>query len=66
MSAFLRAFVQCDGCGDFLRDETVPQDETLREALRAAKRYGWKRLRVDGLLLVLCPGCAHVRRGGSS
>lgn len=66
MSAFMRAFVQCDGCGDFLRDETVPQDETLLEALRTAKRYGWERPRVDGRFRILCPGCAHARQGGSS
>lgn len=66
MSAFLRAFLRCDGCGAFLRDETIPQDETLLDARRASRAYGWTRTRTAEGWLDFCPGCAHMRRAGNT
>lgn len=54
MTAFLRAFVYCDGCNEPMDNCTVPSARNISEALRQAKSYGWscKRGRRD-----LCPGC---------
>ncbi|WP_405461545.1 hypothetical protein OG786_29150 [Streptomyces sp. NBC_00101] len=58
MTAFLRAFVVCDGCGQPLDTSTVPSAESISEALRDAKRNGWtrKRGRRD-----LCQGCDEAQ-----
>jgi hypothetical protein len=54
VTAFVRAFVFCDDCGQPLDTDTVPAASSISEALRDAKRRGWvrKRGRCD-----LCGGC---------
>ncbi|MFD9915603.1 hypothetical protein [[Kitasatospora] papulosa] len=58
MTAFLRAFVYCDGCNEPMDNSTVPSARNISEALRQAKSYGWsrKRGRRD-----LCPDCRTAR-----
>lgn len=53
MTAFLRAFVFCDGCHQPLDNSTVPSAHTVAEARRDAKRSGWARKRGRDL----CGGC---------
>jgi len=54
VSAFVRAFVICDDCGQPMDTSTVPSARSISEALRDAKQNGWtrKRGRRD-----LCQGC---------
>ncbi|MFF7795611.1 hypothetical protein [Streptomyces sp. NPDC007991] len=56
MTAFVRAFVFCDGCHQPLDNSTVPSARTVGEARREAKRDGWvcKRGGRD-----LCEYCAQ-------
>lgn len=58
MTAFVRAFVFCDGCDAPFDSSTVPSAHTIREALRDAKRRGWVRRRGGR---DLCEGCAARR-----
>lgn len=41
MTAFMRAFLICDGCGSHFRTDTVPPDYTIQEARQYARRHGW-------------------------
>lgn len=41
MTAFVRAFVFCDGCQQPMDYSTVPSARTVTEARREAKRSGW-------------------------
>lgn len=43
MTAFMRAFVFCNGpgCGVPMDDSTVPDAETIAEARKQARRSGW-------------------------
>lgn len=41
MTAFMRAFLHCDGCGTFYRTDAVPPDYTIQEARSDARRHGW-------------------------
>jgi hypothetical protein len=66
MTAFMRAFLSCNSCGNFLRDETIPQDETVAGARREAKRQGWTKKVVDGVLLDFCEDCTYGRSRGPS
>jgi hypothetical protein len=56
VTAFVRAFIFCDGCGQPLDNSTVPSARTVTEARRDAKRMGWaiKQKGRD-----LCEGCAR-------
>jgi hypothetical protein len=56
VTAFVRAFVFCDGCGQPLDNSTVPSAPNVTEARREARRSGWviKRRGRD-----LCEGCAR-------
>jgi len=47
MTAFLRAFIFCDGCHEPLDSSTVPSARNISEARRDAKANGWARKR-DG------------------
>ncbi|MFI2084352.1 hypothetical protein ACH43Y_28835 [Streptomyces rubiginosohelvolus] len=58
MTAFLRAFVYCDGCNEPMDNSTVPSARNISEALREAKSYGWSRKRGR---LDLCPHCRTAR-----
>lgn len=57
MTAFLRAFVFCDGCHQPLDNSTVPSARTVSEGRREAKRDGWVRKRGGR---DLCSHCASV------
>lgn len=59
MTAFVRAFVFCDGCGQPLDNDTVPSARSISEALRDAKRCSWVRKRGGR---DLCEGCAAGAR----
>lgn len=55
-----RLTVQCDGvqddgigCFSVIRDAGATQ----AEALKVAREQGWRRIRRDGRLSDLCPGC---------
>ena len=54
MTAFLRAFVFCDGCHQPLDNSTVPSARNISEARRDAKQSGWSRKRGRDL----CEDCA--------
>lgn len=54
MSAFIRAFLFCNGCNEPFESSTVPNARTAAEARRDAKRHGWVHKR-DGR--DLCEGC---------
>lgn len=54
MSAFVRAFVFCDGCHQPLDNSTVPSAFTISEARRDAKRSGWVHKQGRDL----CEACA--------
>lgn len=54
MTAFVRAFMRCDGCDEVYDTSTIPSARTLTEARRDAKRDGWVHKR-DGR--DLCPIC---------
>jgi hypothetical protein len=41
MTAFMRAFLNCDGCGNRLRTEPVPPDFTIQDARADARKHGW-------------------------
>jgi hypothetical protein len=56
MTAFLRAFLFCNGCHQPFDNSTVPSAESLSEARRDAKRSGRVRKR-DGR--DLCEYCAE-------
>jgi hypothetical protein len=47
VTAFVRAFVFCDDCQQPLDNSTVPSAQTVSEARREAKSYGWAHKR-DG------------------
>ncbi|MFE2073684.1 hypothetical protein [Streptomyces misionensis] len=55
MTAFVRAFLFCNGCSSTLDSSAVPSARTVSEARREAKRYGWVHKR-DGR--DLCEDCA--------
>jgi len=55
VTAFVRAFVFCNGCDQTFDYSTVPSARSISEARREAKRYGWVHKR-DGR--DLCPYCA--------
>lgn len=55
MSAFLRAFLFCNGCESPFDSSTVPSAPSISEARRDAKRCGWVHKR-DGR--DLCEDCA--------
>jgi len=57
MTTFIRAYLACNRCGEMFRDETVPQDETIREALHEARKFGWVRRKVGGRWKDFCPEC---------
>lgn len=62
MTAFVRAFVFCNGCGEPFDNGTVPSARNVSEARRDTKRDGWTRTR-DGR--DFCPYCAEARRDGA-
>jgi hypothetical protein len=41
MTAFMRAFLICDGCSKTLRTVAIPPDFTIHEARAAARDHGW-------------------------
>jgi DNA-binding IclR family transcriptional regulator len=57
MTAFVRAFLRCDGCAEFFSSDTIPSEESLRQALRHARRCGWARRMVGGRWKDYCPEC---------
>lgn len=58
MSAFMRAFLHCDGCGSFYRTDAVSQDETISAARKDAKRHGWVKRMIDSRWRDYCEDCA--------
>lgn len=58
MTAFVRAFLRCDGCGNFFRTDAVPQDGSVSEARRDARRHGWVKRMVDGRWFDYCEDCS--------
>lgn len=56
----MRAFLCCSECGEFFRDETVPQDRNKIEARAAATRHGWRCGLGKHKVRDLCPECAGV------
>jgi hypothetical protein len=56
MTAFLRAFLFCNGCDSPFDSSTVPSARSLSEARRDAKRSGWVHKR-DGR--DLCEHCKN-------
>ncbi|MDX2532320.1 hypothetical protein QBA79_36415 [Streptomyces scabiei] len=57
MTAFMRAFVFCDGCREPMDNSTVPSARSISEARRDAKRHGWSHKRNGG---DRCEDCAGV------
>lgn len=45
MTAFRRAFLFCDDCGNPYDSSTVPGARTIEEVRRDARRDGWTRRR---------------------
>lgn len=64
MTAYLRAFLSCNSCGDFFRSDTIPPDESIRKARKYARRHGWTRKRVDGEMWDVCGECTFGRSRG--
>jgi len=56
MTAFVRAFIFCNGCDGTFDYSTVPSAHNISEARREAKQYGWVHRR-DGR--DLCEHCAQ-------
>ncbi|MBM9510052.1 hypothetical protein [Actinacidiphila acididurans] len=54
MTAFVRAFLQCDSCHEHWDTATVPSARTITEAREEARRAGWTRRKGRDL----CPYCA--------
>ncbi|HEX5567474.1 MAG TPA: hypothetical protein VFY14_11215 [Streptomyces sp.] len=48
MTAFLRAFLYCDGCDEMLDASTVPSARTITEARKEAKRCNRSRIAEAG------------------
>lgn len=57
MTAFLRAFLFCNGCGVPFDSSAVPSATAISEARRDAKQRGWVHKR-DGR--DLCEDCADA------
>ncbi|MGW2213264.1 hypothetical protein [Streptomyces sp. NPDC001781] len=60
MTAFLRAFLACNGCHEVFDTSTIPSARNISEARRDAKRDGWVH-KCDGR--DLCPGCNETEGG---
>ena len=54
MTAFVRAFLICDGCDSVFDDSAVPSAHTVTEARKDAARRGWTRKRAGR---DLCDDC---------
>lgn len=58
MTAFMRAFLHCDGCGAFFRTDAVPPDFSIRDVRTYARRHGWVKRKVDGRWKDYCEDCS--------
>jgi hypothetical protein len=51
-------YVRCDGCGDPTEISTT----SAKEARTLARAYGgYRRKKVEGRMMDLCPGCQKLR-----
>lgn len=62
MTAFVRAFLICNGCDSVFDDSSVPSALTVTEARRDASRRGWTRKRGGR---DLCEDCAEAQQNGA-
>ena len=62
MTAFVRAFVFCDGCQQPMDYSTVPSASTVSEARRDAKRSGWVHKRGGRDLCECCATKTELAR----
>lgn len=61
MSITVTTDVFCDVCNNWTDGCSSSANKIRRKSAReAAKRAGWKRIRVNGSMRDLCPGCANL------